>query len=467
MDGLVTQNTGGGDELTFLVAWADDEAGETAAERTRGTVTARLCDVVVWDAIEWTWVELLEHLARTWRYLVWEDSLPLRIRPGTVEQLVAQAEMSWRDASPHVREDREERFGEWWETHDLARGLQGIIVPDLVIAREGARAWVASLGGCESLSFGGVRRELIRFGDEIDARLVGCTDERAAVAREAWAAREQASVRDQVVIATGLEPSRIETIEQAEAPHVFWELGPDAEPDSEILAAARMVGWLPDPAIRGILELVRGVGKGTTSDLDALSGTALEELDKLAGRTAFDQGYEISRWLRRVLGLEERSFDPRRALLDWGVGVVEADLKDRAIDAVAAWGPRHGPVVFLNDRPKPAGVRVRATLAHEICHLLVDRAAALPLAEVLGGDAPQHAEARARAFAAELLLPMHVAGRVIAEAADRPRSAVNSLGRKYGVSTEVVAWQVRNSGTPLSPDVQAWLRSKVSRPDAW
>jgi len=70
------------------------------------------------------------------------------------------------------------------------------------------------------------------------------------------------------------------------------------------------------------------------------------------------------------------------------------------LEAIAAWGPRHGPVILLNqaanqqtEQVKPANLyRERSTLAHEICHLLIDRERALPVSEVLGGGAPEYAK---------------------------------------------------------------------------
>ena len=49
----------------------------------------------------------------------------------------------------------------------------------------------------------------------------------------------------------------------------------------------------------------------------------------------------------------------------------------------------------LDARYASSSGRRRATLAHEICHLLVDRGSALPLVEVLGGRTAEHVERRA------------------------------------------------------------------------
>jgi Zn-dependent peptidase ImmA (M78 family) len=79
---------------------------------------------------------------------------------------------------------------------------------------------------------------------------------------------------------------------------------------------------------------------------------------------------------------------------------------------------------------------------------------------------PRATEARARAFAAELLLPRSVAGEALAASKD-PEGDVRRLCRRYNVSQEIVAWQARNSLLPLRALVTAYLRPLVSRPDAF
>ena len=88
---------------------------------------------------------------------------------------------------------------------------------------------------------------------------------------------------------------------------------------------------------------------------------------------------------------------------------------------------------------------------------------ALPLAEVMGGRAVGTTEERARAFAAQLLLPKEEAGGALADSTD-PGRTVRSLQRRYGVSQEIVAWQARNSDIQLSAKVHDVLRQFVSRP---
>jgi len=113
---------------------------------------------------------------------------------------------------------------------------------------------------------------------------------------------------------------------------------------------------------------------------------------------------------------------------------------------------------------------LRATLAHEIGHLLLDRTGALPVAEVMGGRMSSHVEMRARAFAAELLVPERVAGQAISGVQNQKdlKGVVLRLVEFYGASREIVAWQAYNAHDRQLPQATAsFLRSLVSNPQAF
>jgi Zn-dependent peptidase ImmA (M78 family) len=90
-----------------------------------------------------------------------------------------------------------------------------------------------------------------------------------------------------------------------------------------------------------------------------------------------------------------------------GIGCDDVKLDDRDTRAVSILGPGPRPAVFINVNFRWGhSERIRRTsLAHELCHLLVDRGRAVRLAVMSGPWAPLDLERRARAFAAALLLP--------------------------------------------------------------
>jgi hypothetical protein len=113
----------------------------------------------------------------------------------------------------------------------------------------------------------------------------------------------------------------------------------------------------------------------------------------------YEFGHSLAQWVRErggIVGPTGRA-EPEQALGLWNVTIADIELPTPAIDAVAAWGRSIGPVVLVNPRGRRAhdAAGRRAVLAHEICHLLIDRKRALPAAEVLGGRVSQPPAARA------------------------------------------------------------------------
>ena len=249
-------------------------------------------------------------------------------------------------------------------------------------------------------------------------------------------------------------------------PASFWELGADDFTVTELMAAARVAAALPTTDTAQMLKAIRSASRQDTSALDTLSTVALQQVPTGPEWYPYDQGYFVADWLRAQIGAASQdAVNPEELLGRWSVQIQTIKLSTNAVDAVASWGPKHGPVIIVNTTGahNRSHRGLRATYAHEIAHLLLDRTTALPLAEVMGGRAVGSTEERARAFAAQLLLPKEVAGQALASTTD-PAQTVRILQRRYGVSQEIVAWQARNSGIQLSAEVRAVLRGFVSRP---
>jgi Zn-dependent peptidase ImmA (M78 family) len=222
-----------------------------------------------------------------------------------------------------------------------------------------------------------------------------------------------------------------------------------------------------------VFSRIRQIEQQRTPALDVLSEEAISFLDGL--KTVFqsyDQGYELARWLREQPGIivNDTTVNPEAIVRQWGVIVQELSVNEPNFEALAFWGPRHGPGVIVNslgkrfDRP----AALRSILAHEICHLLIDRSNALPLAEVLDGRVSSFLEQRARAFGAEFLLPQkYVVQKFQRE--DNIYDAMRDLSLRFGASFEIVAWQARNSDaiSYTSHGDREYLRNLVSQPDAF
>ncbi|MGH3245790.1 MAG: ImmA/IrrE family metallo-endopeptidase [Trebonia sp.] len=456
--------------LLFEVRWSAKSAA-TSAEATRGALRLWANGRQVWpggdldEAFEWTWVELAEFLARSWRWLQWENGFLFELPGGSITEMYVDLDRRWSLLSMAAREEEEADLYSFEERHDLARGLMGATAPSVWLVREGNMCWVSTQDSAALVSFAAVEEALQGFVGAVISRLEG-VDERASAVKAEWAARSRVTTGEFVAIATGLERGALSQLQGDHDPMSFWEVDARNFVATELMAAARLAAPLPMADTAQMLRAIREAVKENTSALDALTTVALQQVPAGPEWYPYDQGYFVADWLRAQIGAAAQdSVDPEELLKRWGVQIQTLKLSTDAVDAVASWGPRHGPVVIVNT----AGVHnssrqgLRATYAHEIAHLILDRTTALPLAEVLGGRAAGNTEVRARAFAAQLLLPKEEAGRALADAID-PVQTVIILQRRYRVSREIVAWQARNSDIRLSSEVHAALRSFVSRP---
>src|SRR6266567_4777978 len=452
------------------VTWTAASAA-TSVDATRGALRLWAHGRQVWpgndldEALEWTWIELVEFLAKSWRWLLWENGLPFELPGGSITQAYVDLDRRWRLLPMAAREEEEEELYSFEERHDVARALMGAVAPSVWLVREGDMCRVSTQNAAVLVPFRVVEEALQGFADAVISRLAD-VDERASALRAAWNRRAHTTTGEFIAIATGLERGVLSQLQGDHDPASFWELNADDFAVTELVAAARLAAALPTADTAQMLRAIRSASRQDTSALDTLSTVALQQVPTGPEWYPYDQGYFVADWLRAQIGtVSQDTVNPEELMRRWGVQIQTIKLSTDAVDAVASWGPRHGPVVIVNTAGHHNSSRqgLRATYAHEIAHLLLDRTTALPLAEVMGGRAVGSTEERARAFAAQLLLPKEEAGRAFASTTD-PARTVRVLQRRYGASQEVVAWQARNSDIQLSAEVHDVLRRFVSRP---
>jgi len=467
------------DGLLLRVRWGGNLRAARTADRTRGTLELRIAGRTVWAergwprvrGFTWTWIDLVEFLADAWPFLLWEEVPPGQLRLSSPRWLRADAERRWNAVPGEVRSKEEHEFFEFEERHDLARGLQGAVVPSVFLLRQGQKMWVSGPNSEARCPVREVLDTLTAFGDAVLERLDGTADERARIIRERWRTRDQVPADSALAIATSLPSDRLRVLSGNSDLTSFWEIPQEGFEPSEVMAAARMLCNQPSEVIGAVLEEVRGIPRGDSAAVDAASDALVERLRVPTSARAWEEGYSTARVVREGLlrvGDHER-VDPEEVLRSWGVEVRGIELATDQVDAIACWGPRHGPAVVVNSKGKHSSSRrgARASLAHEMCHFLLDRNDALPLSEVMGGRTPERPEQRANAFAAELLIPREVAGREMATASLEPQETLERLCGRFGASEEVVAWQAHNSTYQLPDPVFDLLRSKVSDPTAF
>lgn len=350
----------------------------------------------------------------------------------------------------------EPRLLEFERNHNLATGWKGMGLPSLTWLRTGRVVWLSPENGAPiRASFAECRDALARLADSLASAFRDSTNPRVVAAVRAWLNRAH-HVRDRFLeLATGLSAVDLQQLQAGAEPFAFWEMRADSnweagafEP-SELLAAARMSAGVVDLAtIQSLLVSIRGFKKHSSAALDALSARAVIHVSRKASKYAFESGYAVADFLKSAIPEAGRKFVDVEALLrGLGVEVVELNFRTDRIDAVAVWGAR-GPAIALNfSRAYSTDTkRTRITLAHELCHMLVDRNGGLPFCDVLGGKVDDYVERRAKAFAAELLLPRQsVEHEWSMWRAGTFSDFQHSLSQVYGVSKTVICAQVHNS----------------------
>jgi Zn-dependent peptidase ImmA (M78 family) len=161
----------------------------------------------------------------------------------------------------------------------------------------------------------------------------------------------------------------------------------------------------------------------------------------------WESGYHLARLIRTRLGFAPSDYvNVEDVVREMGIAIQEVVFHDPAILGVCVGTPGYFPLVVLNqaceDVTGVSGRRV--TLAHELCHLLFDRASLRSLARFEGGgaDSDRLIEMRANAFAVELLVPMATLVGDNGQVVDDAR--LGEIAVQQAVSSHALQWHARN-----------------------
>lgn len=192
-------------------------------------------------------------------------------------------------------------------------------------------------------------------------------------------------------------------------------------------------------------------------------------------------GYRLAQHFRDRLGLGNSPAPDLCELVETRLGVVVRvnELQSPRVAACAVLDKdRAGAAIVLDDSDAPREgnpVLARVYLAHEICHLLFDPTSAGQIRVSLDDSAIRgHGdlfEKRARAFAAELLLPEQGIvdfaaehGPPIAEDESRARTFVANVCEHFGTSWDIAAYHLYNHGFYSRDIMDALLAAKGGGP---
>ena len=419
------------------------------------------------EPLEWTWVDLLEWLAKNWAYILCEQALPFHMQTNSIFTFMRDLEHRWENMPEERVEEEEIQAIRFVERHDAASAFKGLNFSAIFFMRMGLvlEVFTAEDQRTQRLPLNKAAQDLQAIGDGIVELLGSAPHPRAELAISNWTAKEERLTQNALSLLTGLSPASLESLNAENED--YWEYDrANGLLETELMAAARMTnGSLTLAQQDQVLNCCRQLSLQHTEELDLLA-EELKNVFQPIGKP-YDQGYRAAEWLRQKLNIKE--IQPVRSaelLAQWNVGVQSIELAESNLDALACWGPKHGPTILINKANQSSAAHLfgeNSTLAHEICHLLLDRADTLPVAEVLNGHTPERLEKRARAFAAEFLLPRQIAAKEVRNAASVEK-AVKVLSEKYQVSETLVSWQVINSDAygALSQREQLWLSHRTT-----
>ena len=188
--------------LAFEVRWPDDTPEDLAG--------LGWGDVVLWVAgrrhwvsdtedeegdasrqgapVRWTWVDLVEHLARSWPFLVYEENAPYGLIADGPENLRDPRLLKRPDGVSEI--EVEDAVHAFQHRHDIAAGLKGIWLPPVWLIREGRMMRVRASGQDMWLPLRRALRTLEEFVDDVLANTSPGQSERRDRAAEEWKQRE-------------------------------------------------------------------------------------------------------------------------------------------------------------------------------------------------------------------------------------------------------------------------------------
>ena len=442
---------------------------ENERQMTTCRLAIRIDGVAAWPvhgeqeaSIEIQIDDLLAYLTEFWKPLILRQVYPIDVSPSRPSDLRRKAEDRWAEIPPEIVEDEDDAVSRFEEAHDLARAFAGIYgLPPFWIFRSCDQFALETSGVVWRAPFADVRAALATAGDWICERLRQADEQRWEAAIKAWQERSAGDAPSLLAWSTGLDRTLATTLINdgtLDAPRDFEDAAND---NDELRIAARMAGALPPDQIRKIIAIARQFDRHVSGPLGELSRTTLQHITERFDRARpFEQGEAAARFVREQLNLTDRRVEVFEIAAFLGIDVRHAPTEPTTLAGLAIWGNRFGPGVFLNEASRrilgqgkhevTESFGARVTLAHELCHLLIDGAHALSAVEVLKARMPPGVEQRAKSFAGEFLLPTQSAAQHWQKAA-RPtnreglEALVKELTGMYAVTHSVAAWKIEHA----------------------
>ncbi len=460
------------------------------------------------QAAHWYLLPIAEWFVANWNPLFHEQRLPLPRISGaaaTAERVLAQLE-AVPDRSPsgwglpgRAPADCLEQYQDWSGRHHLPAAAPESALPNVWLRRMDDDLEVSLGEGDTSLLDGQLRWTVAPLVGRVPVDAAARTTARALRGLVAELSGRGAGPRVRA-LATQLDAV---TSASADDERLAWLVGLGG--DTEALAMLRddvdalagpPVAPPADPEARASRPPVLMATPVATlfgslsptivrSDLQALvaglrdvvpAPRLIDRLDELAkvapagdyrGLPDGEAGGELGDRLAAVLPED----DGRIAVTDFvaglGVSIQAIPLSDTSLRAVTLLHADNRALIAINaayERGTAPHV-VRFSLAHELAHLIYDRAVAGTLALASGPWTPPAIERRANGFAAGLLMPERLLRAHVARDTGWPAdaSSVARLARKLGVGITTLTERLPNAGLLSQTAAEALLDSLLDQ----
>lgn len=422
------------------------------------------------ETVHWYLLPVLEWFARNWDFLLHEERLPAKNAGRNAWISMLRTVETPPGLSEHATEVWETSWTNWWARHCLLACREGGLVPNLYIRR-----WRDSIefswghrriaGAPEHFRFdanhGSARRDPNEVADVLFGILDGASrhlrdemPDSPTIARlvDSVTCLEATDNRRRLGLLSGYRSDGLDAMDRwSELLSVFPNSMPGeaknaifGTDESKLVIrgscqAALMFGSLSpciDAADAQLLasKLVQYYDQNGESQ--SLRQMVKCEPVERNHQEAWTHGYRLANDLHEELGDRFANgpiIDIDTIYNHFGISVDEVTLQDASIRAVAMAGEHHRPAVLINKNYEYLDVQPRRfTLAHELCHILHDRAYGARLAMASGPWAPIDIEKRANAFAAMLLMPVELIETVV-------------RGMAVPLDSAPAIWQVANA----------------------
>lgn len=417
----------------------------------------------VLDSAHWYMLPLIEWLIDNWDPLLHEERLPLSNAGLSAAESLSRTRMP--PLSLKEVDDFEwlDIWSAWWDRHSVRSAREGGLFPDLYLRRYRDRLELSTgaeplpgipdefrfqtpnriyrvdpfpaaeaLFAVLSAAVGELKRRLPLSPqiDDLGVRVSGLTLPDRITSRMAWLAGYGEDIEKYRQVADAVDDVLAEVDadirEQITGKQLVTPLLVGGSAYARLLYGAIS----PETDLQDVVMLTKLILDNYVPDAEPwLSRLDIPlDLGEVGQYTPGEQGSWLGQQACEVLrGGEDSWVDIHAILESLDVAVTKIDLSDEATRAISVFGPTQVPHVYPNRHTRwGESLEVeRFTLAHELCHLILDRDHGDELAVASGPWAPVDIEQRANAFAAAFLMPTWLLKNALAAAqapADDPET---------------------------------------------